>query len=88
MKATTMQIIEVCFVRLATANNAATIDQIVAETYHRIELSHSSKAACATENTKVLRLATERREALGISCPASHEDKDEPLPERLRKGGR
>jgi len=79
-----MQIIEVCFARLATANNAAAIDQILTETYRRIELGHNSKADCATENTKVLRLATERREALGISCPASHEDKDEPLPERLR----
>jgi len=80
-----MQIIEVCFARLATANNAAEIDQILTETYHRIELSHGSKADCAIENTKVLRLATERRAVLGISCAVSHEDELEPLPNRIRK---
>lgn len=83
-----MQIIEVCFSRLAATTSAAAINQIVAETYRRIELSHGSKGDCAAENTAVLRMATERRAVLGISYPASHEDKLEPLPERLRKGGK
>jgi len=78
-----MTITEVCYARLATATSAEAIDQIVAETYHRIELSHGSKGECAAENTAVLRLATERRAMLGIECAASHEDKDEPLPDRL-----
>jgi len=80
-----MTIVEVAFARLATATSAAAIDQIVAETWHRIELSHGSKGACAAENTAVLRLATERRAMLGIGCAASHEDELEPLPDRLRR---
>jgi len=56
--------------------------------YAAIEASVQSPAGRAVNNTRVLRAVSERRKQLGLVCPASHEDLNEPLSaaaqERLR----
>ncbi len=68
---------------IAAATTEAELSQARDEAYRAIDTSDKSPAGCAINNTRVLRAVSERRRELGLCCPCSHEDEDEPLPERL-----
>ncbi len=68
---------------IAAATTEAELSQARDAAYRAIEASDRNPAGRAVNNTRVLRAVSERRRALGLCWLPSHEDEDEPLPERL-----
>lgn len=67
---------------ITAATTEAELSQARDAAYRAIEASDRNPAGRAVNNTRVLRAVSERRRELGLCCPCSHEDKDEPKPER------